>query len=274
MQRAELLGVLNALAPLSLALPWDKSGIQIESVRKSFSHIAVALDATPFAAAKAVEIGCDFLLTHHPLTLKPRFTDVLDGYHFVLSALLGGRVLHYAAHTCLDSLPYGPTVWLADALELKKRSVLEKSGTAPDGSEAGIGCVGTLPVPLDSEVFLNVMRLYLRHPFVRIGEMPSIVQRIAICPGSGASLLDAARQAGADVYVTGDIKYHAALDANSNVYDRRGPSILDVGHFVLEEEMMRRFAHELAALLPDMRVSFIPGTEPFILDGVTNESVS
>ncbi len=274
MQRDDLLGVLNALAPLSLALPWDKSGIQIESVRKTFSHLAVTLDATPFAVAKAVEAGCDFLLTHHPLTLKPRFADVLDGYHFVLSAILEAKILHYAMHTCLDSLPYGPAVWLADALELKRRSVLEKNGTAPDGSDAGIGCAGTLPVPLDGEVFLNVIRLYLRHPFTRTGEMPAVVRRVAICPGSGASLLDAALQAGADVYITGDIKYHAALEACANVYERRGPVILDVGHFVLEEEMMRRVAHELAALLPDMRVSFIPGTEPFILDGATNESVS
>ena len=65
-----------------------------------------------------------------------------------------------------------------------------------------------------------------------------------------------ALRAGADVFVTGDVKYHAALDARDG-----GLRVLDVGHFVLEEEMMRRFAERLAAEL-SVPVRFFAGSDP------------
>ena len=77
--------------------------------------------------------------------------------------------------------------------------------------------------------------------------------------------MDEARASGADLYITGDVKYHDALDLVSR---NRLPSgaafaVLDVGHFILDEEMTRRLALVLARRLPDVRVSFLPRRDPF-----------
>ena len=88
---------------------------------------------------------------------------------------------------------------------------------------------------------------------------PKTVSRVAYCTGSGGSLVEAAANSGADVFVTGDMKYHQALNAPL--------SVIDVGHFILEEEMMRRFAQALAEdpQLQGMELLFFAGQDPFDL---------
>ena len=86
------------------------------------------------------------------------------------------------------------------------------------------------------------------------GALPERIRRIAICPGSGSSLAPEAAARGADLLITGDLKYHTALDLPLPV--------LDVGHFSLEEEMMRRFALQLKENVSDVAVQFVPAQDP------------
>jgi putative NIF3 family GTP cyclohydrolase 1 type 2 len=88
------------------------------------------------------------------------------------------------------------------------------------------------------------------------GPKPATVRRVAYTTGSGASLIPAAFAAGADVFICGDVKHHAAMETPGLV--------LDVGHFILEEEMMRLFAQELQADLGrKAEVRFFAGRSPF-----------
>ena len=88
------------------------------------------------------------------------------------------------------------------------------------------------------------------------GPRPRQVSRVACCPGAGGGMLPEVLRSGADVFITGDIKYHTALEAEA-----AGLRILDVGHFILEEEMMRRFAERLGRELP-LPVRFFAGSDP------------
>jgi dinuclear metal center YbgI/SA1388 family protein len=125
--------------------------------------------------------------------------------------------------------------------------------------EVGFGEVGELPEPLPYDAFAERLAGLLGRGFwTQTGPRPETVARVAYLPGSGASALDAALAARADVFITGDVKYHQALDAAG-----AGLHVLDVGHFSLEEEMMRRFAAELEAELPGVEVRFFPGRDPF-----------
>jgi putative NIF3 family GTP cyclohydrolase 1 type 2 len=91
-----------------------------------------------------------------------------------------------------------------------------------------------------------------------VGQPPRRITRVAICPGSGASLGRAAFDRGAQVFITGDIKYHDA-----QALEPLGLTV-DAGHFSLEETMMRTWmeilARELAPL--GIHVHFIPGHNP------------
>ena len=86
------------------------------------------------------------------------------------------------------------------------------------------------------------------------GTPPALVRRVSYCTGSGSSMWPAAAALGADVHITGDVKYHTALDADI--------CMIDVGHHSLEEEMMRRMALLLAGELPGTDVFFVPSASP------------
>ncbi len=122
--------------------------------------------------------------------------------------------------------------------------------------EYGFGLIGGLPKALPFEEFCDRVRALARlNQLTVCGPKPAQVRRVAICGGSGSALAPAAFAAGADVLVTGDVKYHAALESAG--------CMLDVGHFSLEEEMMRRLARRLEADLPGLPVFFLAGSDPF-----------
>ncbi|MUM77230.1 Nif3-like dinuclear metal center hexameric protein [Pseudodesulfovibrio sp. F-1] len=125
----------------------------------------------------------------------------------------------------------------------------------------GFGEVGDLPEPMDFEAFSarldGLLPAHARGYWTVSGPRPGHVARVAYCGGSGAGLAAEAARAGADLFITGDMKYHAAVEA--------GVCVLDVGHFSLEEEMMRRFALELSGRLSGVEVRFFPGSDPFLV---------
>ena len=250
MQQGELITLIERTAPPHLAAAWDHSGLQVAAERTQINRLAVCLDPTPAAIRSALESGADMILSHHPLLMQPRFLNQLDAFHEAARLLLSSGVPLYAAHTSLDANPYGPVTWLAHELDLRDLIVLEP---AVDPGY-GLGVVGHLPESISDQELLYRLTPWLRggHTVLAGPALPGTdIKRIALCPGSGGSLLKAAAAAGAAVMITGDINYHAALESPI--------SILDVGHFLLEEEMMRRFAAALSSALP---VTFITGRDP------------
>lgn len=261
MDIASLIARIEQTAPLRGAAAWDKSGVQIASSRERIAKCAAMLDPLPEQIEAALAWGAEFVLTHHPLSMEPRFLDRLDDYHRVASLVLGREAWLYAAHTSLDAQPEGPAGWLAHELELSGTRILEQTTTE---QALGFGLVGDLPEALSWSEFQTRLRGVLKRGFwLRSGPLPARVRRVAYCPGSGSSLLGKAFAAGADVYVTGDMKHHQMLEAKV--------AVLDVGHFSLEEEMMRRFALSLEddLRLGGTHITFFPGQDPqhLVLNG-------
>jgi len=277
MLQRDLIEIIEKTAPLPLMAEWDHSGVQVASARRDIRHLAVCLDPAPEQLRAAAEIGADMVLTHHPLSMRPEWTGTLNGYTDALRILYSRDMPLYASHTSLDANPFGPSAWLPDELGLTGRILLEKTGmfTLSDGTraEGGFGCVGDLPSDMPLPALCAKIRSLL--PVERmcgvarlIGDPSRPVRRVAVCTGSGSSLAEEAAAAGADLYITGDMKYHDALTLHSR-HDIRSPNfcpmaILDVGHFSLEEEMIRRFALLLEKQLPEVTVTFLPGRDPFL----------
>ncbi|MBR3664663.1 MAG: Nif3-like dinuclear metal center hexameric protein [Desulfovibrio sp.] len=252
MDISTLLAEIEKTAPLDGAASWDCSGLQVASPNKDIQRLGVSLDPTPASVEKALDLGCDGILTHHPLTLSPRLPKALDAYHSVLRSLLRKDVPLYASHTSLDTNLQGPAAWLADELGLLKRKPLEP---LPHDPTRGFGLCGDLPQAVSGQSFLQKLGDLVPEPTTTIcGQLPEKICRVAYCTGSGASLLPLAKSAGADIYISGDIKYHAALDADI--------FIVDVGHHSLEEEMMHRFSQLLGKSLR-IQVTFVPSQSPF-----------
>lgn len=124
-------------------------------------------------------------------------------------------------------------------------------------SEVGAGMVGDLEAPMDTMAFLASLKDKLNTSCVRHTKvLTPTVQRIAFCGGAGSFLLGAAKSAGADVFITGDYKYHQFFDAEEDVI------IADVGHYESEQYtkdliktlLMQKF-HKFAVLLSEVNTN-------------------
>lgn len=108
-------------------------------------------------------------------------------------------------------------------------------------SDVGLGRIGCLPQTTTLGAFAEWVKQALGVPQVRVvGNVELKVNKVAVCGGSGASLLGEAERRGADVLVTGDVKYHEAFSARS-----RNIGLIDAGHFGTEHIMVKHFAEVL-----------------------------
>lgn len=130
---------------------------------------------------------------------------------------------------------------------------------AAPGREYGFGCIGNLTQPLNWSELSARLSTVVGTPQRVVGPAPEAIKTVAYCPGSGADLGPAAFARGADIYLTGDLKYHQAQAVQDLGLT------LDVGHFCLEETMMRIWSENLTQDLSPagVRVVFLPGRDPF-----------
>ncbi len=104
----------------------------------------------------------------------------------------------------------------------------------PVESRHGFGRTGTITAPMNLFQFAQTVKEKLCLPNVKISGNPDMmVQRAAVCSGSGSSLLNAFFASTADVYISGDLRYHDARAAES-----AGKALLDIGHFSSEHLMI------------------------------------
>ncbi|HMM20227.1 MAG TPA: Nif3-like dinuclear metal center hexameric protein [Selenomonadales bacterium] len=112
------------------------------------------------------------------------------------------------------------------------------------GIAYGLGRVGELPGGVALRDFAAQIKTALEVPFVRLtGPENRTVKKVAVCGGSGAGLIGDAARSGADVLVTGDVKYHDAQQAQ-----RLGLTVIDAGHFGTERPVVAAVAAYLRRL--------------------------
>lgn len=261
MKCRDLLNLIEEIAPPSAAAAWDNSGMQVAGDCQEIKKVAVALDPDLRTVNLALDFKADFLLCHHPLSLTAQFLSYNNNYTTIARRVLSSGLWLYSAHTSLDANPKGPVRWLAAELGLLNLQFLEPfkqvSENGPDepASAYGFGFVGDLPTALTwPELLLTLKRLLPAGSWRTSGPEVDLVRRVACCPGSGSDLWSNAVSLGADILITGDVKYHTALDA--------GLCILDVGHFGLEEEMMHRFMLVLANRAKNVEFKFLAAQDP------------
>ena len=119
------------------------------------------------------------------------------------------------------------------------------------GTRVGFGAVGDLDETLPMPEFLTRVAERLHAGALRwAGDESRFVRRVAVCGGSGSSLIGAARRAGADAFVTADLTYHQFFDAAEG----RPMALVDAGHYETERVTERLIADRLRSAFPDLDV--------------------
>lgn len=206
----------------------------------------VALDPASVVIEESRLLGCQCLVTHHPLLLRPIQSLKTDSWpgSIIASTLLAGINI-IAAHTNLDAAVGGTNAQLSDLLDLQSTKPLEAdNGLAGDKQYLGLGLAGLLPRPETVLALADRLSVALGGPAVRFtGDPLRTVARVAICTGSGGSLLQRVLESGANAFITGDMKYHDARFAEES-----GLAVIDIGHFASEKIIVEPLAQYLRSI--------------------------
>jgi dinuclear metal center YbgI/SA1388 family protein len=124
---------------------------------------------------------------------------------------------------------------------------------ANKGAHSGLGRIGNLAEKITLVELIEKLKAVLNIENVRyIGDLNRKVKRVALCGGSGASLIERAISKGAEVFITGDIKYHEAQDA-----ENLGLALIDAGHFATEHPVIKIIADFLHQNLVSENIEII-----------------
>ncbi|MET1036638.1 MAG: Nif3-like dinuclear metal center hexameric protein [Aeromicrobium sp.] len=262
----DVVAVLDRLYDPRWADDWDAVGTVAGDPDAAVSKVLLAVDPVRAVVDEAVDWGADLLVVHHPLWLK--------GVTSVSATSPKGRIVHtlisrgIALHTChtnADCPPLGVSESMAFALGLGDVRPLETDAD-DDGrpTDRGSGRIGTLDRPMRLDDFAQHVARSLpsHHSAVRVaGDPDRMIETVALCGGSGDFLLPTAQSAGADAYVTSDLKHHPVSE---HLEQAGACAVVDVPHWSAEWTWLPVAAAALTASLPglDVKVSTIV-TDPW-----------
>lgn len=226
----ELYAQLGERIPCSLSCSWDNDGLSVCADRgQPIKKILLALDPDGYAVDYAVNGGYDCLITHHPLIFSGlKMINQNDPIAKKALKLIAGGVTAMGFHTRLDAVSGGVNDTLAALLGL---SDIETFGE--NGEE--IGRIGHLPSPISADEFASLVKERLGAPVVTYASCGKPVYKVGMVGGGGADEAHLAEAAGADTYLTGELKYHQLCDApysNMNMFE--------AGHYYTEFPVLQR----------------------------------
>jgi dinuclear metal center YbgI/SA1388 family protein len=230
---AERLGV-SGCRPLQVAAGQELCKLAVYVPNEHLDRVRAAL--FPWAEALGNYRDCSFSApgegTFTPLAGATPFIGAVGNREKVpeqrLELLMDRRNLPRAVRALLAAHPYEEPAF--DIYPLLN-----------EGKPLGLGRVGSLAEPANLADYAARIKKTLHAPGLRyVGDPAAVVGKVALCSGSGASLLREAARSGADVLVTGDVKYHDARDALD-----LGIALIDAGHFPTEVIMVDDVAERL-----------------------------
>jgi dinuclear metal center YbgI/SA1388 family protein len=241
----ELYAFFEERIPRELSCDWDNDGLMCcADSEREVRRVLIALDITAAVVERAVKEGYDLILSHHPLIFRPlkALTRKDAVANKVITLLLSG-ISAMSFHTRLDAVTGGVNDVLASRLGLLN---VEPFG---DNGET-IGRIGTLSEPMTAEAFAKLVKSVTGAEYVLLSDAGLPVYRVALLGGGGSGDLPAARAAGADTYLTGELKHDQLTDA-----PERGMNLIMGGHFYTENPVCEHLAELLREADPTLEIT-------------------
>ena len=210
MQISQIYSFLNDLSPFELQEKWDNSGLLIGNMDDDFENVYIALDIDLELVEEMEENS--LIITHHPLIFSGLKKINFDDYSTkLLRAIIKKDIKLISMHTNIDKTHLN-------------RYVMEKVLGFEIINEAEFVLEARVEKSFDE--FLEIIKDKLDLEQTKVIKTKNYIKTFALTTGSGMSLLPYIK---ADCFLTGDVKYHDAMDAKL-----RGISIIDIGHYESE----------------------------------------
>ncbi|ALO48971.1 Nif3-like dinuclear metal center hexameric protein [Hoylesella enoeca] len=229
MKIKEIIDALERFAPLPLQEDYDNAGLQIGLTEAEVSGALLCLDVNEQVIDEAVALGCNLVVSHHPLIFH-RLRQITDADYVQRTVIkaIQNNVTIVSMHTNLDNAGGGVNFKIAEKMGLQDVGFL--TPRIVDGVECGSGVIGTLPEPIAADDLIVMLKRVFDVECVMCNQLlRRPIQRVGLCGGAGSFLLEDAVAAGADAFVTGEMHYHEYFGHEQQV------QIAVIGHFQSEQ---------------------------------------
>ncbi|TLP37027.1 Nif3-like dinuclear metal center hexameric protein [Arcobacter arenosus] len=211
MKLKEIYSFLDSLSPFELQEKWDNSGLLVGSLEDEIQKVYISIDLDEEILETIEENS--LVITHHPLIFSPLKKVNFDSYSTkLLKILIQKNIALVSMHTNID------------VTHLNKYVAQEILGLEVIDSEGYI-CYANVNNSFSN--FANNISKRLGLEYIKYVKCSDFVKKVALITGAGMSLID---QVDADCFLTGDIKYHDAMEAKA-----RGISLIDIRHYESEK---------------------------------------
>jgi dinuclear metal center YbgI/SA1388 family protein len=221
---SEITAGLEAFAPLCLAEEWDNTGLMLGDPSAEITSAAAVLDVTDEVVDFAVKNGCGLIVSHHPFIMNmPKNMAFTTPLQKNIVKLIKNNISVYSMHTNFDSCVGGINNILCELLEL----------TGYASNEPRTVWNGKLKEPAPLSGFIEkVKKTFNIEKVIFSGPVDKLISKVAVCGGGGGNFISEAAEI-ADVYLTGEVKYHDFQYGLS-----LGLPIVTAGHFETENICM------------------------------------
>lgn len=246
---SDIASAIEEFAPKRLQEPYDNAGLQVGDPAMEVSAALLCLDVTEDILKEALDRHCNLIVSHHPLLFNG-LKEVIGktATERIVIKAIRENVAIYSAHTNLDSAWEGVSHEIAHIMNLRNLKVLEPNEADPS---TGLGVIGDVE-PTPKLEFLRKLKNSFKVKCLRYSSQSPqlVVRKVAICGGSGASLIKKAISSNADIIITGDVKYHDFTSYGLDII------IADIGHYESELCTKKIFSRIIREKFPDFVTYF------------------
>ena len=211
----DIIEYTQQIAPYETAAEWDNVGLLVGAEDTKVSRVLLALDITPATIEEAREKGAELIISHHPVIFSPLTSLSPDDPVYLMAKY---DIAALCLHTNLDRAQQGVNTALAEALGLKNTVFYPEEFLL----------IGDPEEECDAEQYAAIIKKRLNAPSVRYTD--GKVSRVAISSGGGGEGVELAAKYNFDAFITGELKHHHYLYANTH-----GIAAFDAGHFSTED---------------------------------------
>ncbi|MCF6514993.1 Nif3-like dinuclear metal center hexameric protein [Lactobacillus sp. S2-2] len=226
----DIIKPLNELAPIEDSFEKDPVGLQIGNLENDVAKVLITLDVRPEVVQEAIDKNIDLIISHHPLIFRPiKNIDLSNEQNKMYVELIKHNINVFSAHTNLDNAQNGMNQWLAELLDLENIKPVNLSMNLKKGyvKDVPTGRIGNLKKECSLKDFAKICKDKFDIDGLRLisNNLDQQINKVAVLGGDGGKYYPSMQNAGADVYITGDIYYHVGHDILAD-----GFSVIDPGH--------------------------------------------
>ncbi|MCD8106389.1 MAG: Nif3-like dinuclear metal center hexameric protein [Oscillospiraceae bacterium] len=252
----DIYNYIDSFAPYRTQDSWDNSGLLVGDGDEPVTKALCALDASIPAILEAEKLGCQLILTHHPVIFDP--LKSLDST--VPAALLFKKgIACISSHTNLDSAEYGISDMMVDKLGLKNiHKMVDVNRADPvTGRAVGYGAICECEGVMTPEELARLCKERFDCIAIKYVAGGRNIKTVGMISGAGGSYVTNAFEMGCDAYISGDVKQQDFIEA-----ERLGITLIDAGHFETETIAMEYFKEKLGKQFTE--VEFVVSKESFL----------